>query len=252
MSTIAIIPARYASTRFPGKPLALLNGRPVIQWVYESVRKAFDDVLVATDDRRVADAVAQFGGEVVVTSAEHKSGTSRVEEAYRIVGSTAQVVVNVQGDEPFVNPENLYRLAEMTATDDAQISTMVSRVNSNDSPSVLFDPNRPKVVLDHKGEALYFSRSPIPYIRNFPPETWLQHSKFFLHIGVYAFNADVLRRIVHLPPSSLEIAESLEQLRWLEYGYRIRTLEVADPPHGIDTPADLEAAQNYLNSLNHA
>ena len=240
--TIAgIIPARYGSTRFPGKPLADLKGKPMIQRVYEQASKALSQVYVATDDERIAAAVRQFGGKVVMTSPDHQSGTDRCAEALDLIEAetkkTFDVVINIQGDEPFIEPELLETLACCFHSSMTEIATLVKPLKT---PDDLWDPNKPKVVINGDYQALYFSRSPIPYLRHYPKEEWHLHHKYFLHIGLYAYRSDILREITNLQPSLLETAESLEQLRWLENQYTIRVRTTRHESIGIDTPADLE------------
>lgn len=246
MKFIAIIPARYASTRFPGKPLAILGGKTVIQRVYEQVAGVLDEAVVATDDERIYRAVEAFGGRVVMTSTEHRSGTDRCREAYEKVGGGFDVVVNVQGDEPFIRREQLEALKRCFERPETQIATLVKPFSREDGLSALENPNSPKVVLSAAGEALYFSRSVIPYLRGVEPAAWLDHHTFYKHIGIYAFRSEVLREVTSLPPSSLEKAESLEQLRWLENGYRIGVGITSFETIGIDTPEDLERAECFL------
>lgn len=247
MKFIAIIPARYASTRFPGKPLAMLGDKPVIQRVYEQVAGVLDDAVVATDDARIYDAVRAFGGKAEMTSTEHRSGTDRCWEAYCKQGGKFDVVVNVQGDEPFIRPEQL--LAVKGCFDDpaTDIATLVKPFTEADGLSALENPNSPKVVLDAQSRALYFSRSVIPYLRGIPREEWLSQHTFYKHIGLYAFRSEVLRAVTALPQSSLEKAESLEQLRWIENGYRIGVAVSEFETVGIDTPEDLAKAELFLS-----
>lgn len=247
MKFIAIIPARYASTRFPGKPLALLGGKPVIQRVYEQVAGVLDDAVVATDDARIYDAVRAFGGKVEMTSTEHRSGTDRCWEAYCKQGGKFDVVVNVQGDEPFIRPEQLLAVKNCFDDPTTDIATLVKPFTEADGLAALENPNSPKVVLDAQSRALYFSRSVIPYLRGVPREEWLSQHTFFKHIGLYAFRSEVLRAVTALPQSSLEKAESLEQLRWLENGYRIGVAVSEFETVGIDTPEDLAKAELFLS-----
>lgn len=246
MRFIAIIPARYASTRFEGKPLALLGGVPVIRRVYERVASAVPDVLVATDDSRIAEAVEAFGGRVVMTSDKHRSGTDRCYEAYCKQGGEFDAVINVQGDEPFITASQLH--AVMACFDDVstEIATLVKPFSEQDGLAALENPNSPKVVLDGKNRAIYFSRSVIPYLRGVDRNEWLHRHTFYKHIGMYAFRTDVLRRVTALPPSTLELTESLEQLRWLENGYRIGVGITDVETVGIDTPEDLARAEAFL------
>lgn len=237
---LGIIPARYASTRFPGKPLVDIGGKTMIQRVYEQASKALKNVYVATDDTRIFDAVIQFGGKAVMTSIDHQSGTDRCNEALTIIekeeGKSYDVVINIQGDEPFINPDLLDTLAGCFKSSVTEIATLVKPL---EEAVDLWDPNKPKVIFNPAYEALYFSRSPIPYLRQYPKEEWLQHHPFYLHIGLYAYRADVLREITNISPSRLELAESLEQLRWLENGYKITVRSVSYNSIGIDTPEDL-------------
>lgn len=246
MKFIGIIPARYASTRFPGKPLALLGGKPVVQRVYEQVAGVLDDAMVATDDERIEAAVRAFGGRVVMTGTHHRSGTDRCFEAYEKAGGGADVVVNIQGDEPFIQPEQLRAVKACFDDPDTQIATLVKPFTEADGRAALENPNSPKVVVDGRMRALYFSRSVIPYLRNVEPDEWLSRHTFYKHIGLYAYRADVLRQITTLPPSALEQAESLEQLRWLQNGYTIRVGISRIETIGIDTPDDLQRAERFL------
>lgn len=248
MKFIAIIPARYASTRFPGKPLAVLGGKTVIQRVYEQVAGVLDEAVVATDDERIYEAVKAFGGKVEMTSTAHRSGTDRCYEAYCKQGTTYDVVVNVQGDEPFIRPEQLLALKACFDDPATEIATLVKPFAAEDGVAALENPNSPKVVLDGSNRALYFSRSVIPYLRNVPREEWLTQHTFYKHIGIYAFRAEVLKAVTALPQSSLELAESLEQLRWLENGYKIGVGITSTETIGIDTPEDLAKAEAFLKS----
>lgn len=244
MKFMAIIPARYASTRFPGKPLALLGGKPVIQWVCERASQVFDTVIVATDDERIMHAVQNFGGTAILTSPDHRSGTDRVREAYRLSGQNADVIVNIQGDEPFVDPSQLRALAacfDNPATDIATLARPFSGTYAE-----LSDPNKVKVVMSDGGFALYFSRSVIPYVRGAVADSWPADFGYFIHVGLYGYRADVLERVADMQPSTLECAESLEQLRWLQAGLRIRVAQSDICTVGIDTPADLEEARRII------
>lgn len=246
MKFIAIIPARYASTRFPGKPLADMGGKPMIQRVYEQVKRAVHDVCVATDDSRIFETVKAFGGKAVMTSTEHRSGTDRIQEAYSKIGEGFDVVINVQGDEPFIQPEQIESLKECFDSKDVELATLVKPFKKEDGFDVLFNPNSPKVVINKKSEAIYFSRSIVPYIRDAHHTEWLDKHTFYKHIGMYAYRVDVLKEITQLPQSSLEKAESLEQLRWIENGYRIRVGYTDVETIGIDTPEDMERAIKLL------
>ena len=245
MNFTAIIPARYASTRFPGKPLALLGNKPVIQHVYEQASSVLSDVWVATDDDRIREAVKKFGGRVVMTRADHKSGTDRIEEAAEKTGTQADVVINIQGDEPFVQPSQIKTLMQLFDNADTQIGTLGKHFENIEAVN---NPNSPKIVTDKQGFALYFSRSVIPYIRGAQDNEWLSHFPFLKHLGLYAYRREVLHEITQLPQSSLEIAESLEQLRWLENGYRIRVGLTDVETVGIDTPEDLQRAEEFLKN----
>jgi 3-deoxy-manno-octulosonate cytidylyltransferase (CMP-KDO synthetase) len=247
MKFIGIIPARYASTRFPGKPLADMKGKPMIQRVYERASKALDDIIVATDDGRIYDAVKAFGGKVVMTSDKHRSGTDRCEEAFVKSGSDADVIINIQGDEPFIKATQIETLKQCFDDETVDIATLVKPIPSDaDFEADLFNPNTPKVVVNRNMEAMYFSRSVIPYIRGEKYTEWLKSHTYYKHIGIYAYRANVLSEITKLPQSSLEKAESLEQLRWLENGYKIKTGVTVEETIGIDTPADMEKALRYI------
>ncbi len=248
MKFIGIIPARYQSSRFPGKPLAILGDKTVIQRVYENVSKILDQVWVATDDERIFNAVESFGGRAVYTSDQHQSGTDRCAEAARAIASrqTVDVVINIQGDEPFVRAEQIEALRSCFNNNLVEIATLVKKVTDQ---TELFNPNRPKVVLNQANEALLFSRSVIPYIRGSEQNQWLNKNTFYSHIGLYAYRFDVLQRITQLPVSPLEQAESLEQLRWLDNGYRIKTALTSFETIGIDTPEDLDAAIAFLKKM---
>ncbi len=249
MKYIGIIPARYASTRFPGKPLALLDGKPVIQHVYERVSGHLDDVLVATDDERILFAVETFGGKAVMTSPSHRSGTDRCYEAFCLNGVDYDVVVNIQGDEPFISPKQLDTLCACFSDPATQIATLVKPFQPTDDFSLLANPNSPKVVFDSNMRALYFSRSVIPYLRGVEQSVWLQRHTFYKHIGIYAYRSQALRQITALPQSGLERAESLEQLRWLQNGYVIKVGITDIETIGIDTPDDLARAALFLKNL---
>ena len=246
MKFIGIIPARYASTRFPAKPLAVLGGKPVIQRVYEHVSGIFDEAYVATDDERIEAAVKAFGGKVVMTSPNHKSGTDRCYEAFTKVGGGYDVVVNIQGDEPFIQPSQLEAVKACFEDPTTQIATLVKPFTTDDGFVALENVNSPKVVVNANMNALYFSRSIIPYQRNADKQDWLAGHTYYKHIGLYAYRAEVLKEITSLPQSSLELAESLEQLRWLENGYTIKVGVTQVETIGIDTPEDLERAEEFL------
>ncbi|MEM8567571.1 MAG: 3-deoxy-manno-octulosonate cytidylyltransferase [Bacteroidota bacterium] len=234
---LGIIPARYDSSRFPGKPLVDIDGKSMIQRVYEQCQKAqtLNAILVATDDKRIYDVVSQFGGEVVMTASDHQSGTDRCFEALAKQDDKYDYVINVQGDEPFINPEQINSLAQRL-DGKVELATLGKSIGSSDE---LFNPNVVKVVFDKNGKALLFSRSTVPHIRNLDRNQWLNKGRFFKHIGIYAYRTDILASITKLEPSSLEIAESLEQLRWLENGYSIHVEQTEYESTGIDTPEDL-------------
>ena len=243
MKTIAIIPARYGSSRFKGKPLAMLAGRPVIQHVYERVLQVVEDTWVATDDERIYDTVKAFGGKVVMTRTDHKSGTDRIQEAVEKIGTKADVVVNVQGDEPFIQTSQIETICRLFDDPGTQIATIGKRFESMEAVE---NPNSPKIVTDVNGFALYFSRSPIPFVRGVEREAWLGRYPFLKHLGIYAYRRTVLAEITQLPMSPLEKAESLEQLRWLQNGYRIKVGLTNVETIGIDTPTDLEKAEKFI------
>ena len=245
MKFIGIIPARYASTRFPGKPLALLGGKPVIQHVYEKVAAVLEAAYVATDDERIYDVVKSFGGQVVMTRTDHKSGTDRIEEAIEKIGGEWDVVVNVQGDEPFVAKSQLDTICHCFDDPTTQIATLGKPFESMEAVQ---NPNSPKIVVDNMGFAMYFSRSVIPYVRGKEMSSWLTHYPVLKHLGIYAYRKDVLRQVTQLPQSSLEIAESLEQLRWLQNGFKIKVGTTDVETVGIDTPQDLERAEEFLKT----
>ena len=247
MRFVGIIPARYASQRFPGKPLAILGGKTVIQRVYEQVGKVLDDVYVATDDDRIKNTVEGFGGKAIMTSPNHKSGTDRIEEAVEKIGGDFDVVINIQGDEPFIHESQIKELCACFDDADTQIATLGKPFTAEMGMEALENPNSPKIIVDNRGYAMYFSRSVIPYIRNTRREEWIGQFPYLKHIGLYAYRREVLRQVTQLPQSSLEIAESLEQLRWLQNGYKIKVGLTDVETVGIDTPEDLQRAETYLN-----
>ena len=248
LTFIGIIPARFASTRFPGKPLAMLGGKMMIERVYTQVSKVLDRVIVATDDDRIMAAVEGFGGKAVMTSTEHRSGTDRCQEAYLKNGGGEDVIINIQGDEPFIQPDQLQAI--MACFDDAgtDIATLVRPFDASRPYSELENPNSPKVVLDKEMRARYFSRSVIPFVRGREPEEWPKLAQYYTHVGMYAYRVAVLAEITRLPQSPLELAESLEQLRWLENGYTIKAGITTTATIGIDTPEDLARAEEYLRN----
>lgn len=243
MKFIGIIPARYASSRFPGKPLAIIDGKPMIVRVAERAESALDEVVVATDDERIAACCADYGHLAIMTSADHRSGTDRCREALDLSGSAADVVINIQGDEPFIDPRQIRQLAGCFEADPStEIATLVRRFDPSLGWDALFNPNTPKVELDLRGNTLMFSRSIIPYVRSHPWQEWIATTTFYTHVGMYGYRSSTLREITRLPQSPAEIAESLEQLRWLQNGYRIATAVTDIPTVGIDTPDDLARA----------
>lgn len=249
MKFIGIIPARYASTRFPGKPLAMLGDKTVIQRVYEKVVSCLDTAYVATDDERIFDHVRSWGGNVVMTSPNHKSGTDRIEEAIEKIGGNYDVIINIQGDEPFIDPSQIQAICDCFTDNNTQIATLGIPFKSD--YDVISNANSPKIVTDNNGFAMYFSRSVIPFIRGKQHEEWAQAYPFLKHIGLYAYRREVLREVTALPQSSLELAESLEQLRWLQNGYRIKVGITHIETIGIDTPEDLAEACNALGKLSN-
>jgi 3-deoxy-manno-octulosonate cytidylyltransferase (CMP-KDO synthetase) len=245
MKIIGIIPARYASTRFPGKPLVDIAGKSMIQRVYEQAKKStyLTEVVVATDDQRIAQHVKKFGGEAVMTSDQHQSGTDRCFEAMNIFGASADVIINIQGDEPFIHPAQIDEIASCFLVPGVQIATLVKKI---DSTTDLFNVNIPKVILNKNKEAIYFSRQTIPAIRGKKEEEWMLHQTFYKHIGIYAYQVSVLAEITALKPASLEIAEGLEQLRWIENGYKIK-VELTDYESvAVDVPDDLKKLTKFL------
>ncbi|MCD7972938.1 MAG: 3-deoxy-manno-octulosonate cytidylyltransferase [Candidatus Azobacteroides sp.] len=242
MKTLGIIPARYASSRFPGKPLVMIDGLPMIQRVYNQVKNVLDKVVIATDDQKIMEVADGYGSKVIMTSGNHKSGTDRCYEAYSKLEEKYDVIVNIQGDEPFIKPSQIELLLRCFENPTTQIATLVKPYEKEENIFSLENPNTPKVVIDKKKRAIYFSRSVIPYLRNVPKKEWLSSHTYYKHIGLYAYKAEVLKEITSLPPSALEIAESLEQLRWLEAGYVINVGITLEETIGIDTPKDLEKA----------
>lgn len=247
MRVLILIPARYASTRFPGKPLAEIGGKPMIQHVVEKAAAVAQDVFVATDDSKIFERVESFGGRAVMTSVDHRSGTDRCFEAFQKVvaqnGKTYDVIVNIQGDEPFIQPEQVKALITCFEDPQIQIATLAKQFENN---ADVFDPNKVKVVCSARQTALYFSRSAIPYCRGVEQEGWLTVVPFYKHVGMYAYRPEVLKAITTLPQGVLEKAESLEQLRWLENGYTIAVRLTSHESIGIDTPEDLEKANASL------
>ena len=246
MKVIGIIPSRYASTRFPSKPLAMIKGKTMIQRVWEQAWKSkLDAVVVATDDMRIADEVLKFGGQYVLTDPNHRSGTDRCREALYMVEGQYDAVVNIQGDEPFIDPAQINQVIELIGRDDTQLASLAKRIEDEDE---LFSPNVVKVVMDKQGNALYFSRNPIPFMRNLDHDKWLQNGEFYKHIGLYAYKTETLCQIAEMQSTALEMAESLEQLRWLENGLRIRMGITQLESLSIDTQEDYEKAMQFAQN----
>lgn len=248
MRFLGIIPARYASTRFPGKPLADIGGKLMIQRVYEQVLPCLDDLWVATDDERILKAVEGFGGKAVMTSDKHHSGTDRCLEASQKIGGEYEVVINIQGDEPFIQSNQIEALKSCFDQPETKLATLVKPFTLKDGINALLNTNSPKVVLNILGEAMYFSRSIVPYLRGVPQNEWLEKGIFYKHIGIYAYRRETLAEIAALPQSPMELAESLEQLRWLENGYHIQTAITNIENLAVDTPEDLDRIRVYLKS----
>jgi 3-deoxy-manno-octulosonate cytidylyltransferase (CMP-KDO synthetase) len=244
MKILGVIPARFASTRFPGKPLVDLLGKTMIQRVYEQVKKAkaITHTVVATDHDGIFNHVKDFGGDVCMTKDTHVSGTDRCYEALIRQEESYDYVINIQGDEPFIHPDQIDLLGKLL-DGKTEIATLVKQI---DDPSFLFNPNVVKAVIGGDRHALYFSRSPIPHVRNTAESEWLKKQTFFKHIGMYAYRSDILQQITRLETGVLEKAESLEQLRWLENGFHIRVEETTVETVGIDTPEDMEMARQFL------
>ena len=242
MKFIGIIPARYASTRFPGKPLADMKGKPMIQRVYEQVSLVLDNICVATDHPDIEAAVKAFGGNVVRSQKEHPSGTDRCREAYHLLGGKEDIIINIHGDEPFIKPEQIEAIISCFDDPTTEIATLVRPFEAHEGWEALANPNSPKVILDNDSNAITFSRSVIPYLRGVEPQEWLSRHTFYKHIGMYAFKASTLDALTALPQSSLELAESLEQMRWIENGYRIKVAITTQETIGIDTPDDMARA----------
>lgn len=247
MKIVGIIPARYASTRFPAKPLADIAGQTMIEWVYSQAKKSskLDRVVVATDNHKIYDHVKSKGGEVCLTSESHVSGTDRCAEALALIGEQFDYVINIQGDEPFIDPRQIDLLASLL-NGKVELATLIKKITSSDT---LHNSNIVKVICNTKNEAIYFSRSPLPHLRNVPKEKWFEQQVYFKHIGMYGYRSGILGKITQLSPSPLELAESLEQLRWIENGYSIKVAETDIESMGIDTPEDLERAIKSLTKI---
>lgn len=246
-SITGIIPARYASTRFPGKPLVDIAGKSMIQRVYEQAKKcaALDDVIVATDDKRIFEAVENFGGKVCMTAASHPSGTDRCAEVVAAMKLESDAVVNIQGDEPFIDPKQIELVCKCFDDHRTELATLIKKISL---PDILFNANSPKVIIDSDQFAIYFSRHAIPFVRGVEESNWLDLHTFYQHIGIYGYRVDVLKKITKLAPSSLEKAESLEQLRWLEHGFKIKTAITSGDTIAIDTPEDLDKVLRTLTA----
>jgi 3-deoxy-manno-octulosonate cytidylyltransferase (CMP-KDO synthetase) len=244
MKILGIIPARYGSTRFPAKALAMIGNKTMVQRVYEQAcqSKTLSKVLVATDHKEIFQHVVDFGGHVVLTSPSHQSGTDRCFEAFSKDSGDYNYVINIQGDEPFIAPEQIDLLASLL-DGETELATLLKTIESEEA---LHDSNTVKAIFNARQEAIYFSRTPIPYLRGYDPERWHQLHPYYKHIGIYAYRTDILREITRLKMSSLEKAESLEQLRWIEAGYKIKIAETDLETIGIDTPEDLEKVKTYL------
>jgi 3-deoxy-manno-octulosonate cytidylyltransferase (CMP-KDO synthetase) len=249
MNILGIIPARYGSSRFPGKPLAEIRGKTMVQRVYEQVKKAesISEVIVATDDQRIFNEVESFGGKVMLTSTNHLNGTSRSHEVFKNLDKNNtgffQAIVNIQGDEPFIAPQQINQVCKLLIEKNADIATLAKKIESSE---VLFDPNVVKLVMSNSGSALYFSRNPIPFVRNSEKQNWLKQGSFYKHIGIYGFSVATLNEIVEIPTGKLEVLENLEQLRWLENGKEI-LVDITDfESIGIDTPEDLKKLINNI------
>jgi len=246
MIITGIIPARYASTRFPGKPLIEIQGKSMIERVYEQASKSklLSNVIVATDDERIASHVKDFGGIAVMTAAHHPTGTDRCFEALQQLNGTAEYVINIQGDEPFIDPVQIDELALSLQQGDVELATQMIPVNNH---SILFDSGEVKIVLNSKGEALYFSRTVIPFLKGVEEKDWHTRHTYYRHVGMYAYRTDILEKITKLPVSVLEKAESLEQLRWLENGFKIKCIATTFESHCIDTPEDIKKVLDLIS-----
>ncbi len=248
MQILGVIPARYASTRFPGKPLVDIKGKTMIQRVYEQVQLALNYVVVATDDDRIKECVRNFGGNVVMTAKNHQSGTDRCAEALALfekeIKEHFDAVINIQGDEPFIEPSQINQIANLLSKEGANIATLIKPIEEN---APLFNPNKVKVIINNKNEAIYFSRQPIPYLRGVNENEWHIKHTYFQHIGMYGYKKDTLMQITELEKGKLELAESLEQLRWLENKISITTAQTRIEGICIDTPEDLEKVLNLLD-----
>lgn len=247
MQVIGIIPARFASTRFPGKPLAEIAGKSMIQRVYERAKevKLLTEVIIATDDDRIYTAAEDFGAKVIMSSPDHQSGTDRCCEVINLLDEKYDLVVNIQGDEPFIDPEQIQQVVQCFSDENTEIATLVKLIDSNEE---LFNHNKPKVLMDDDDFAIYFSRSALPYLKDVEQNEWRSEFNFYKHIGMYAYRTDILREITQLKPSRLEKAEGLEQLRWIESGYKIKTSITEIESFSIDSPEDIDNLPESLFS----
>ena len=238
---LGVIPARFNATRLPGKALAKIGGKEMVLHVIERVKKAncLDNIVVATDDERIFDVVKNAGVHAVLTSNRHPSGTDRCAEALNKLEGAYDAVINIQGDEPFIHPQQIDLVGDLLEGG-AQIATLVKAIEKDEE---LFSPNDVKAVVNRKGQALYFSRHPVPFYRNAPPNEWLKHGAYYKHIGIYGYRADTLKELTKLLVSPLELSESLEQLRWLDHGYIVQTAVTQYESIGVDTPEDLVRAE---------
>ncbi|MBL3656215.1 3-deoxy-manno-octulosonate cytidylyltransferase [Fulvivirga sediminis] len=244
MKILGIIPARHGSSRFPAKALADIGGKTMVRRVYEQALKAakLTDVVVATDHDDIYNEIIKHGGKAVMTRQDHESGTDRCFEALKKQDLQYDYVINIQGDEPFIDPEQINLIAEML-DGQTELGTLIKLIDTKED---LFNPNVVKVIFDINQKAIYFSRSPLPHNRQYPTDEWLKHHAYFRHIGIYAYRTDILEEITKLNVSSLEKSESLEQLRWIENGYSIKVAETEHDSIGIDTPEDLDKLQPFL------
>lgn len=248
MKVTGIIPARYASTRFPGKPLVDLAGKSMLQRVYERclLSTSLTDIIIATDDDRIFEHAKTFTERVCMTSEDHPSGTDRCAEVVMNMDFDADIIVNIQGDEPLINPHQIDLLVRCFNDPQTQIATLIKKITDE---NVLFNPNTPKVILDEHDFAIYFSRETIPHLRNIDKNEWLEHHTFYQHIGIYAYQTQVLQDITKLPQSALEKAESLEQLRWISNQYKIKTAITTEETIAIDSPEDVHRVISLLKDI---
>lgn len=248
MNCIGIIPSRFGSTRFPGKALAEIGGMTMIERVYRQACQAIGNVIVATDCEDIAREVERFGGHAVMTSTGCVNGTARCMEAYDIMQSNADIVINIQGDEPFIMPDDIRRVIDCFADKDVEIASLARKFAQTEDFNALFSPDAVKVIMDMKGDAMYFSRAIIPYVRDYSWQEWTTHSDHFIHTGMYGYRISTLRHLVNLPDCAIEQAEQLEQLKWMYAGYKIRMAITSSQSIGVDTPEDLRRAIEFLSS----